>query len=163
MLSRVAALTILAATTLAAAPGLAQVPVVPAADQTVLLKSESDALAANKRLVYDFWRIVLEAGRLDRAPDFLAPDYIQHNPNVPTGLAGFVRFFTPYARRSEVTETVRAPLVAIVAEGDLVTLAFAAYTGAPDAEGRRATKTLFDMFRVRDGKIVEHWDGDDKR
>lgn len=162
MLSRVGAL-ILAATALPAAPALAQVPVEPAIDQAALLKSDSAVLAANKRLVYDFWRTVLEAGRLDRAPEFLAPDYIQHNPNVPTGLAGFVSFFTPYARPTDIAATVRAPLVAIVAEGDLVTLAFAAYTGAPDAQGRRATKTMFDMFRVRDGKIVEHWDGDDKR
>ena len=62
-----------------------------------LLQSRDPHLAANKRLVYDFWRKVLEAGHLELANQYLDEGYIQHNPNVPTGRAGFVEFFSKFA------------------------------------------------------------------
>jgi predicted SnoaL-like aldol condensation-catalyzing enzyme len=47
-------------------------------------------------------------------------------------------------------------LVAIQAEGDYVTLSLVReYT---DAAGQKYTSTWFDMFRIQDGKIAEHWD-----
>jgi hypothetical protein len=71
----------------------AQVPVAPAPDHSVLLQSADPKLAQNKRLVYDFWREVFEAGQLELAEKYMAETYIQHNPNVPTGRAAFVEFF----------------------------------------------------------------------
>jgi len=47
----------------------AQVPVQPAVDQEQLLASADPALRANKRLVYDFWREVFEAGQVAQADD----------------------------------------------------------------------------------------------
>ena len=43
-----------------AAAAQAQLPVQPAADQQALLASPDAKLAANKKLVYDFWREVFE-------------------------------------------------------------------------------------------------------
>ena len=48
----------------------------------------------NRDFVMEFWRVVLQAGHLDRAGEYYAVDMIQHNPNVPQGLAGFVEFFS---------------------------------------------------------------------
>ena len=70
----------------------AQVPVTAASSQQALLISDNAQLKANKQLVYDFWREVFEGGHLEKADQYLSEDYIQHNPNVPTGRKGFVDF-----------------------------------------------------------------------
>lgn len=137
----------------------AGLPVMPAVDQPKLLDSQDSRLAANKRLVYDFTRIILAGRRLERAPDFLTVDYIQHNPNVETGLQGFLDFFSKLGGPRPIPETV-AGLVAIQAEGDLVTFSFV--NEMKDAKGETYSTTWFDMFRVQDGKITEHWDCDTK-
>lgn len=141
-------------------PAQAQLTVTPELDHGAMLFSTDARLAANKRLVYDFWREVLEAHQLDRAPHYLHVDYQQHNPNVATGLAGFQDAFAG-ATPQPVQERIKAPLVAIVAERDLVMLSFVATR--KDAAGAAYTTTWFDLFRVEGGKITEHWDGALKR
>jgi predicted SnoaL-like aldol condensation-catalyzing enzyme len=136
----------------------AQVDVEAASDHAPLLASADPTLAANKRLVYDFWREVFEGGHLELADKYLAEAYIQHNPNVPTGRAGFVAFFAKFSKPAPIADAVKAPLVAIVAERDLVILSFAQEHADPADPTRKYTTTWFDMFRVADGKIVEHWD-----
>src|SRR5271170_6354494 len=79
---------------LAAAPVFAALPVVPAPDQAALLKSKDPKLAANKKLCYDFFRVVLRARHLDEADKYMQDDYIQHNPNADTGIVGFKAYFT---------------------------------------------------------------------
>jgi hypothetical protein len=49
------------------APIFAALPVVPGKDQAAMLKSSDPKLAANKKLVYDFFRIVLRGFRVDEA------------------------------------------------------------------------------------------------
>ena len=49
-------------------------------------------------------------------------------------------------------------LVAIQAEGDYVTLSFVKEYDDPAAPGKKYTTTWFDMLRVVNGKLVEHWD-----
>lgn len=136
----------------------ASLPVTPAKDQQVLLKSSDPKLAKNKKLVYDFWRIVLSGRQLDQAAKFLSQDYIQHNPNVATGLDGFLAFFKKLGGPRPIPETVPG-LVAIQAEGDLVTFSFVNELDSPQG---KYTTTWFDMFRVENGKITEHWDCDVK-
>src|SRR5262245_32803587 len=72
---------------------LAQLPVEAHRRPQELLPSADAQLAANKKLVFDFWREVLQAHHVDRTPQYLAEDYIQHNPNVATGRAAFMEFF----------------------------------------------------------------------
>ncbi|MBH9579217.1 nuclear transport factor 2 family protein [Inhella proteolytica] len=148
-------LAALALAALLSTPAWAELPVVANPDHEAMLASADPQLAANKRLVYDFWREVFEARQLERAPQYLHPDYRQHNPMVPTGLAGFQKAFAG-ATPKPVQTRVQSPLVAVVAEGDLVVLSFVATR--QDAEGKPYTTTWFDQFRVRDGKITEHWD-----
>lgn len=48
-------------------------------------------------------------------------------------------------------------MVTIVAEGDYVVLAFVTEYPEPDGSGTY-TSTHFDMFRIENGVIAEHWD-----
>ena len=136
----------------------AQLPVVAAANQEALLASTDPALAANKKLVFDFWREVFEAGHMDLADRYMAETYVQHNPNVPTGRAAFVAFFTQFVKPKAIQPRIAAPLVSIVAERDLVILSFVRETRDPKDPAKKATTTWFDMFRIENGKIAEHWD-----
>ena len=141
-----------------AVSGHAQVAVVPRADHEQMLFSTDARLAANKRLVYDFWREVFEAGHMDLAEKYMAEGYIQHNPNVPTGRAAFIAYFSKNVPPQPIEARVKAPLVAILAEGDLVVLVFARELTDPKDPGQKYTTTWFDMFRLEGGKIAEHWD-----
>ena len=134
------------------------VPVMAAEDQEALLQHSDPQLAANKRLAYDFFRVVLRGQQLDQAADFMAEDYIQHNPNADTGLAGFVAYFEEFGGEPQPVEDELEGLVAIQAEDDLVTLSFVREYEEPGAPDQTYTTTWFDMFRIADGKIVEHWD-----
>ena len=153
-------LVVFAAAALLAAPlgAVAQVPVQANPDHEQMLASTDAKLAANKRFVYDFWREVFEAAHLDLAEKYMAEGYVQHNPNVPTGRAAFIDFFGKVKKPRPIEPRVAAPLVSITAEGNLVVLAFAREKADPKDATRKYTTTWFDMFRLEDGKIVEHWD-----
>ena len=127
-----------------------------AQDHAALLASDDPALAANKRLVYDMYRIVLQGGYAGRAGEFIAVDYIQHNPNAEQGLAGVQDYIRKTRGEIPLEDRLELPMINLMAEGDHVTIAFA--RGEKDAAGNTYYTTWFDMFRIADGKIVEHWD-----
>ena len=148
---------------LSASPAHAQVPVQANLDHERLVASADPRLAANKRLVYDFWREVFEGGHMDLAEKYMAESYIQHNPTVPTGRAAFVDFFSKFAKPKPIESKIKAPLVSIVAEGDYVVLSFVREVAEPADPAKKYTTTWFDMFRIENGKIAEHWDGAQKK
>jgi predicted SnoaL-like aldol condensation-catalyzing enzyme len=139
----------------------AGLPVTPTKNQHELLQSSSAQLASNKKIVFDFSRVVLAGLRLDQASKYLSEDYIQHNPNVETGLKGFLEFFSKFGGPRPIPDEIPG-LVSIQAEGDYVTLSFVNQMDNPQGDGTKYTTTWFDMFRLENGKIVEHWDCDTK-
>jgi len=149
-----AGLAFVAATTLARAAE----PVVAASPeaQRAMLASSDPQLAANKKLVWDMWRTFLQGGDLAAADKYLAPEYHQHNPNAETGLEGVKAYFRAQGAKATPPKDYIERLVAITAERDLVTLALV--REGKDKDGKAYTTTWFDMFRVANGKIVEHWD-----
>ena len=136
----------------------AQVPVTPSADHEAMLQHADPKLAANKRFVYDFWREVFEAAHMELAPNYMAETYIQHNPRVPTGRQAFIDFFTKVRKPTPIEARVKAPLVAMLADGNLVTMVFVREYPEPSDATKKYTTTWFDMFRIVDGRIAEHWD-----
>ncbi len=136
---------------------LAQLPVevIPANQQQAWLQDSNPQDAADKKLAYDFWRLVLVARDMDAAMEMMAEDYMQHNPNIPTGRAPFVQVFGSMGEREPLSYI--ADLVAITADAGYVTMAFKREMDNPNAAGTYTT-TWFDMFRVEDGRIAEHWD-----
>ncbi len=143
-----------------AVPTFAALPVVPVAPakQKELLKSQDPKLAVNKKIAYDFFRIVLQGRRLELADQFMTNDYMQHNPNAETGMAGFKAYFSALPGGPQPIPETLAGLVSIQAEGDYVTLAFVREYDDPAGAGKKYTTTWFDMLRIVDGKVVEHWD-----
>jgi predicted SnoaL-like aldol condensation-catalyzing enzyme len=148
---------------LLAGPLWAQVPVLANTNHAQMLASPDAKLAANKRMVYDFWREVFEGRHMDLAEKYMAEGYIQHNPNVPTGRAAFIDFFSKLSGPKPIEAQVKAPLVALVAEGDLVVLTFLRELPDPKDPTKKYTTTWFDMFRIENGKIAEHWDAAERR
>ncbi len=142
-------------TTMPDQTGAVTAPSVPA-DHAPLLASSDARLAANKRLVYDMYRIVLQAGLADRAGEFIRQDYIQHNPMAAQGLAGVQDYIRNTRPERDILDKLELPMVNIMAEGDYVTIAFVRPETGPD--GATYYSTWFDMFRIQDGKIAEHWD-----
>ena len=128
----------------------------PLAAQEELLKDRDPKLAANKKIVYDFWREVLEARHLDLAEKYMRADYMQHNPNAETGVAGFKAYFSRLGGPLPIEPKIKRQVICIVASGDLVVLSFV--QDNKDSKGQPYKTTWFDMFRIQDGKIAEHWD-----
>jgi predicted SnoaL-like aldol condensation-catalyzing enzyme len=128
--------------------------------QQAMLYSKDPELAKNKKLVYDFWRSVIEAGHLELAPQYMAEGYIQHNPNVPTGRQGFIDFFSKFAKPGPIVDTLREVIVAINAEDDRVILVFKQRLQDPNDPSKHYFTHSFDMLRIENGKIAEHWDSD---
>jgi len=143
----------------AAAPVLKPaVPVTENPDHGALLASDDSTLDANKCLVYDMWRTLIDARDVEAAKKYLDENYIQHNPIADTGRAGVLAFFSSLGDPLAIPDRIQSPLVAIVAERDLVALVAVDEQENPNVKGQTYTTTWFDMFRVKDGKITEHWD-----
>ena len=130
-------------------------PAIPA-DHAPLLASDDPQLAANKQLVYDMYRIVLQGGYAGRAGEFIAQDYIQHNPNAAQGLVGVQDYIRATREERELEDRLELPLIHLMAEGNYVTTAFV--RTEQDAAGETYYSTWFDLYRIEDGKIAEHWD-----
>lgn len=140
------------------ANSFAQLPVKPLAPQAELLKSDDPQLAKNKKLVYDMWREFLEAGHLEAAEKYLTEDYMQHNPLAATGRKAVVEFFSRFSQPKAIADSIKTSVVSIVAEKDLVVISFVRELPDPKDNTKKYTTTWFDMFRIENGKIAEHWD-----
>lgn len=137
----------------------AQAPVVGHPDPESLFTDPDPKLHANKQVVLHIVRDLLEAGHWADAGKYLTERYIQHNPNVASGLAPVMKFFgnmkpSPIPDR----KNWRTQVVAVVAEDDLVVVAFRRELPDPREKGKTYTTTWFDMWRIMDGKADEHWD-----
>ena len=137
----------------------AQAPVVGSSDPESLFTSPDPRLHANKQVVLHIMRDLLEAGHWSDAPKYLSDRYIQHNPNVASGLQPVMKFFGGRPERPiPGPNNWQTKIVSVVAEGDLVTVAIVRELPNPRQPGTTYTTTWFDMWRIQDGKADEHWD-----
>jgi len=121
--------------------------------------SAADSPEANKKLVLDFFRVVFEARNIAAVDQYLSEDYLQHNPLVATGRKGFTDYFGPkWKTPKPVKPELAEPPAAVIAEGDLVVLMWKVKRPEPKNESKLYESFWFDAFRVKDGKLVEHWD-----
>lgn len=104
--------------------------------------------AASRALVMEALNEGLVKGNPEVVPQYWAPDYIQHNPGFANGIEaqkGLVQYLSGNG-------SFKADYVRVIADDDIVAV-HARYLGF----GARAT-IGFDVFRVENGLIVEHWD-----
>jgi predicted SnoaL-like aldol condensation-catalyzing enzyme len=146
------------------APAKVLAPLLPAADQLALLKSADPKLARNKKHVFDFWRIVYEGGHMERAAEFMTPEYVQHNPNVESGRDNFIRTIGAARKPRPVQATSKFPIISIIAEGDIVMVMWARKVRDREKLDEIYNMTWFDVFRLdaKSGLIAEHWDSSER-
>jgi predicted SnoaL-like aldol condensation-catalyzing enzyme len=121
-------------------------------------------LEVNKKVVFDFYRLVFEPRNTDLIEMYIAEDMIEHNPRMKNGRAELVKLIQslPKPASDDVGPKLKNPPVLITAEGDLVTYVFSQKVPDPADKSKTYERFSFDSFRVKNGKIVEHWDGDSR-
>ena len=105
---------------------------------------------ANKRTVQEFYDFLINKKDFKSASKYIGNRYIQHNPLVaegPEGLKAFVDFL-----KSDYPDA-KSEIKRIFAEGDYVIIHVHSVR-VPNTRGR----AIFDLFKLENGKIVEHWD-----
>jgi predicted SnoaL-like aldol condensation-catalyzing enzyme len=107
-------------------------------------------LEANRKAVLAFYEAGLNQKDFEAASRYFGPKYIQHNPGAPDGIEGF-RTFVNFLR--EKFPNSHSEIKNSFAEGDYVILHVHAVR-EPGTRGR----AIVDIFRLENGKIVEHWD-----
>lgn len=111
--------------------------------------------AKNQKLVMNWYQEVVANGHVELAPKYMADDYMEHNPNYPGGRVEFVKYFgrTP-------AKPIQAALPTkpdrVFAKGDYVVIVWE--LGDTDAKGKAYKYNTYDVVRVANGKIAEHWD-----
>lgn len=105
---------------------------------------------ANKALVRAFVDDILVNGRMDKLAGYYDGDkYVQHNPQIADGLSGLGAALEAMAERGIAMKYDR--IHRVLGEGSFVlVVSEGAFAGKPTA--------FYDLFRVADGKIAEHWD-----
>ncbi|MFD9408087.1 ester cyclase [Streptomyces sp. NPDC059989] len=107
-------------------------------------------LEMNKQTVLAFYEAGLNDKDFDAASRLIGERYVQHNPLIADGLEGFKGFVT-YIK--ETFPELRANVQRVFAEGDFVI----AHVHGVRVPGQAGT-AIVDIFKLEDGKIVEHWD-----
>jgi|GEM_PF-1841790 len=118
----------------------------------------------NIALVLDMWDGVITRADRAAAMRYIHPDYKQHNPNVLQGREGVLQLIELIANPVPGVEppgkkTFRHAL----AQGEYVAVIWDQPQPDPQAPGEFYTGQAFDMFRVVDGQVVEHWDDTRKK
>lgn len=108
-------------------------------------------IETNKRVVAGFMETVFNRHKVDEGIErFMGTYFIEHNPGVGDGVEAFRTFFTKFfAERPQTQFEIKRTFC----EGDFVTL-HCHWTDHPGDRGH----AVIDLFRVENGRIVEHWD-----
>ncbi|WP_331766738.1 ester cyclase [Embleya sp. NBC_00896] len=110
-----------------------------------------DRIHRNKQIAQGFFDLAFnDKLPVEAVAKYVGSTYIQHNPQAPDGSEAFIRFVTEFG--TEFPE-LSMDFMRVLAEDDLVVLHSLMRT-SPDDRGT----ALVDIVRIRDGRIVEHWD-----
>jgi predicted SnoaL-like aldol condensation-catalyzing enzyme len=114
------------------------------------LAADAKQMEENKKIVAEFYDAALNQKDFEKASKYLGSRYTQHNPvaaDGPEGLKGFLAFLKDKfpGNRSEIKR--------IFADGDYVIV----HVHAVREPGTRGN-AIIDIFKLENGKVVEHWD-----
>jgi len=105
----------------------------------------------NQEMVLSWYHDVLVLGHVREASKYMAEDYIEHDPRISGGRAGFIQHYeNASARPAEAKQT------ATFAQGDYVVIVWQHADKDPKTS-TPYTYATYDVVRVKNGKIQEHW------
>ena len=111
--------------------------------------TDHDKTDANRALVEAYMEQVAVPGRYQRLAEFWREDLIQHNPLMADGIRGFLEYRAMPPEANVPTRYTKRHFT--IAEGNFVLT-----TAEVDVGG--TAYALYDLWRVEEGKIAEHWD-----
>lgn len=112
--------------------------------------TDLDKTKENKTLVKNFVEDILLNGKVEKITNYISTKkYHQHNPNVADGLDALGKALAAMAKAGTPMTYEKSHI--ILGEGNFVLSV---------AEGKFLGKhvSFYDLFRIENGKIVEHWD-----
>jgi predicted SnoaL-like aldol condensation-catalyzing enzyme len=112
--------------------------------------ADAKQMEANKKTVIALYNAALNEKDFDKARQYLGDKYIQHNPvaaDGPEGLKGFIEFLKAKFPNN------KSEIKRVFADGDYVIV----HVHAVRTPGDRGN-AIIDIFRLENGKVVEHWD-----
>jgi predicted SnoaL-like aldol condensation-catalyzing enzyme len=104
----------------------------------------------NKQLVLRFMNEFLTEHKFEVLDELLGPSYAQHNPAIDDSKEGLIGFFREFWKTHPVTIY---DIKRIIAENDLVAIHYHWIV-----EHGIFERAIVDVFRIENGKLVEHWD-----
>lgn len=112
--------------------------------------AERQQQEANKKIVLEFYEQAINRKDFESASKYLGPQYIQHNQRAGDGRDG-LKSFLQFLR--EKYPNAHSEIKRVFTDGDQVIL----HVHAVREPGTRGV-AIVDIFRLLNGKIVEHWD-----
>jgi len=106
---------------------------------------------SNKQIVADFYRDIIRDQKLELLDEYVHDNYIQHSPMLKDGKASLLEALNYLKAMPKPAVPGPSPIARMIAEDDLVM----AHLDISFMGKRRA---VVDIFRLKDGKVVEHWD-----
>jgi predicted SnoaL-like aldol condensation-catalyzing enzyme len=128
-----------------AAAALALLVATPAA-----YAADAKQMEENKKIIAEFYDAALNQKDFEKASKYLGSRYTQHNPGAadgPEGLKGFLAFL------KDKFPNNKSEIKRIFADGDYVIV----HVHAVREPGTRGN-AIVDIFKLENGKVVEHWD-----
>jgi len=109
-----------------------------------------DKTEANKTLIKNFVDDILVNGKMEKLAGYFDGDnYIQHNPNIPDQLSGLGATLEALGKQGIFLKYDK--IHRVLGEGNFILVVSEGHFG----KGHNA---FYDLFRVENGKIAEHWD-----
>ncbi len=105
---------------------------------------------SNKIIIEEFAELFYKQKEVKKAfLEYVDKDYIQHNPNIPDGRDNAIEMLEPKFSTAEAIFDIKRILI----DGDFAMIHLHGRMSADSLGGAVA-----DIYRLKDGKIVEHWD-----
>ena len=109
-----------------------------------------DKTEANKTLVKNFFEDILVNKKMEKLSGYFDGDnYIQHNPMIPDQVSGLKAAIGEFAKQGLFLKIDK--IHRVLGEGNFVLVVSEGYFG-------KDHDAFYDLFRVENGKIAEHWD-----